>query len=159
MQEALDTLEAQAVGSGEGGGGGAVAVGGDQVSDVALIEAVTQALRTFCARSRGAHGAGAGCGVAKLQVSGWHGVRVSGEYLHRARARVSDLGIHVSPVCESRLWSLWKSCGPHPARAALAAECALCRCERDVVLSRDSPLMAPCRRTLGGVLEARRVSL
>ena len=98
MQEALDTLEAQAVGSGEGGGGGAVAVGGDQVSDVALIEAVTQALRTFCARSRGAHGAGAGCGVAKLQVSGWHGVRVSGEYLHRVFRRAVTSGFAVGCV-------------------------------------------------------------
>ncbi|MGH4004124.1 MAG: hypothetical protein ACRDSO_08425 [Pseudonocardiaceae bacterium] len=40
VQEALDTREAQAVVSGEGsGGGGAFAVGGDQLGDVALIEA------------------------------------------------------------------------------------------------------------------------
>ena len=44
------------MGSGEGGGSGAVAVGGDQVGDVALIEAVVQALRTFHALSRGAYG-------------------------------------------------------------------------------------------------------
>ncbi|HEV7452292.1 MAG TPA: hypothetical protein VGO16_13080, partial [Pseudonocardiaceae bacterium] len=44
-QEALDAREVQAVGSGEGDGGGAFAVGGDQVGDVALIEAVAQAAR------------------------------------------------------------------------------------------------------------------
>jgi hypothetical protein len=36
MQEVLDALETQAVGS----GGGALAVGGDQLGDVALIDAV-----------------------------------------------------------------------------------------------------------------------
>jgi hypothetical protein len=40
------------VGSAEGGGGTALAVGGDQVGDVTLIEAVAHALRTLCARSR-----------------------------------------------------------------------------------------------------------
>lgn len=45
MQEVLDAPEAQAVGSGEEDGGGAVAVGGDQASDVAVIEAVSQAPR------------------------------------------------------------------------------------------------------------------
>jgi len=39
-------------GSGEGGDSGAVVVGGDQVGDVALIEAVVQALRTLHALSR-----------------------------------------------------------------------------------------------------------
>lgn len=70
------------MGCGEGCGVGAVSVGGDQLGDLALTEAVAQAPRTLCARSRGAHGAGAGCGVAKLQVSGLRGVRVSGKYLH-----------------------------------------------------------------------------
>jgi hypothetical protein len=52
VQEVLDARDAQVVGSGEGGGGGAFAVGGDQLGDVALIEAVAQALRTLRARSR-----------------------------------------------------------------------------------------------------------
>lgn len=55
MQDALDTRETQAVGSGEGGGGGALTVGGDQVSDVALIEAVAQAPRGRLALGQGAH--------------------------------------------------------------------------------------------------------
>jgi hypothetical protein len=38
VQEALDALEAQAVGSDERGGGGAFAVDGDQFDDVALID-------------------------------------------------------------------------------------------------------------------------
>jgi hypothetical protein len=42
-------------GGGDGGGGGAVLVGGDHLGDLALIEALTQALRAFRARSRGAH--------------------------------------------------------------------------------------------------------
>jgi hypothetical protein len=70
------------VGSGEGGGSGAVAVGGDQVGDVALIKAVVQALRTFHALSRGAYGAGESRGVAKPQVSSLCRVRVSGKHLH-----------------------------------------------------------------------------
>jgi hypothetical protein len=78
-QEALDAPEAQGVGSGEGGGGGAVAVGGDQVSDVALIEAIAQAPRALRARSRGSRTTGERCGAAKLQVSGLRGVRVSGK--------------------------------------------------------------------------------
>jgi hypothetical protein len=49
-QEALDALETHAVGSGEGCGGGAVAVSVDQLGDVALIEALAQAPRTFRAR-------------------------------------------------------------------------------------------------------------
>jgi hypothetical protein len=48
VQEALDTREVQAV----GGDGGAFAIGGDQLGDVALIEAVAQTPRTFRARSR-----------------------------------------------------------------------------------------------------------
>jgi hypothetical protein len=56
MQEVLDTRQTHAVGSGEDGGAGAFAVGGDQVGDVALIEAVAQASRTFRARFRGARG-------------------------------------------------------------------------------------------------------
>jgi hypothetical protein len=52
VQEALDTVDTQAWGSGEGGGG-ALAVGSDQVGDVALIEAVAQVPRTLRARSRG----------------------------------------------------------------------------------------------------------
>ena len=43
MQEAIDTLEVQAVGS----GGGAFAVGGDQLGDTAFIEAAAQASRCF----------------------------------------------------------------------------------------------------------------
>jgi hypothetical protein len=46
-------LKAQAVGSSKGGGGGAVAVGGDQVGDVALIGSVVQAPRTCRDRFRG----------------------------------------------------------------------------------------------------------
>ncbi len=56
VQEALDTLKAQAVGSGEGGAGGALAVGGEQVGDVAPIEAVAHPSRTLRARSRGTQG-------------------------------------------------------------------------------------------------------
>jgi hypothetical protein len=69
VREALDALEAQAVGSREGGGGGALAVGGDQVGDVVLIEAVVQALRTLRARPGGIHRAGERRGVAKPQVN------------------------------------------------------------------------------------------
>jgi hypothetical protein len=58
--------EAHAVGRGEEGGGGAVAVGGDQLNDLALVEALAQASRTFRAGSRGAHRAGERHGVAKL---------------------------------------------------------------------------------------------
>lgn len=43
------------MGRGEGGGGGAVAVGGDQLGDLALVEALAQAPWTFCVRSRGVH--------------------------------------------------------------------------------------------------------
>lgn len=43
VQEAPDTLEAQGVVGGERGGGGAVAVGGDQLGDVAFGEAIAQA--------------------------------------------------------------------------------------------------------------------
>jgi hypothetical protein len=43
----FDAREAHAVGNGEGGGGGALAVGGDQFGDVALVEALAQAPRTF----------------------------------------------------------------------------------------------------------------
>jgi hypothetical protein len=53
-QEACDAGEANAVGGAEEGGGGVVAVGGDQVSGVALIEA-SRASSTEAARS------GAGC--------------------------------------------------------------------------------------------------
>jgi hypothetical protein len=52
VQEALDALQTHAVGCGERGGGGAVAVGGDQVRDLALTEAVTQAPRMLRATSR-----------------------------------------------------------------------------------------------------------
>jgi hypothetical protein len=55
----------------------AVAVGGDQFGDVALVEALAQAPRTFCARSRGSHGAGERHRMAKRQVSGLCRVRVS----------------------------------------------------------------------------------
>jgi hypothetical protein len=44
-QETFDALETQAVVIGEGGGGGAFAVGGDEVGDVPLIEAVTTGAR------------------------------------------------------------------------------------------------------------------
>ena len=67
------------MGSGEGGGGGAVAVGGDQLGDLALIEALVQAPRRLRARFRGTHRAGERHGVAKQQVSGLCGVRVSGK--------------------------------------------------------------------------------
>jgi hypothetical protein len=87
VQKALDTLEAHAVGCGEGGGGGSFAVGGDQLGDVALIEAVTQAPRTLHARSRGTYGTGESRGVAKTQLSGLCGVRVSGKYLRRVYSR------------------------------------------------------------------------
>ncbi len=67
------------MGCGEGGGAGAVSVGGDQLGDLALTEAVAQAPRTFRARSRSTHKVGERYGVAKLQVSGLRGVRVSGK--------------------------------------------------------------------------------
>jgi hypothetical protein len=70
VQEAFDAAGAHAVGSGEGGGGGAVAVGGDQLGDLALMEALAQAPRTFRARFRGTRRAGERHGVAKPQVSG-----------------------------------------------------------------------------------------
>jgi hypothetical protein len=82
VQEAFDTAEAHAVGCGEGGGGGSFAVGGGQLGDVALIEAVTQAPRTLHARSRGTYGTGENRGAAKTQVSGLGGVRVRAKYLH-----------------------------------------------------------------------------
>ena len=44
------------MGGGEGGGGGTLAVGGNQLGDLALIDALAQAPRTFRARSRGAQG-------------------------------------------------------------------------------------------------------
>jgi hypothetical protein len=69
MQEALDTRETYAVGSGEGGGGGAFAVCGDQLGDVALIEALAQGPLTRRARARDTHRAGESHGVAKSQVS------------------------------------------------------------------------------------------
>jgi hypothetical protein len=47
VEESLDAPEAHAVGSGEGGGGGAVAISGDQLSDVALPEALARAPRTI----------------------------------------------------------------------------------------------------------------
>jgi len=65
------------VGGGEGGGGGAVAVGGDQLGDLALIEALVQAPRKLRARFRGTHRAGERRSVTKQQVIGLHGVRVS----------------------------------------------------------------------------------
>ena len=73
------------MGSGERGGSGAVAVGGDQLGDVALVEALAQAPQTFRARSRITHGDGERHRMAKQQVSGLRGVRVSVEYLHRGR--------------------------------------------------------------------------
>jgi hypothetical protein len=100
VQEALDTRETQAVGSGERGGGGAVAVGGDQVGDVALIEEVAQALRMLRARCRGAGRVGESRGVAKPQVSGLNGVRVGGEYLH-PRTRRSLTWAFVMSKCAS----------------------------------------------------------
>lgn len=47
MQEAFDAAGAHAVGRGAGGGGGAVAVSGDQLGDLALVEALAQAPWTF----------------------------------------------------------------------------------------------------------------
>jgi hypothetical protein len=102
VQDAVDARETQAVGSGKGDSGGAFAVCGDQIRDVAFVEAVAQTLRAPAL----------GSGVGKGPVSATSArsrrpeacvERVSGQYLHRTRARVSDLGIHVSPVCESRL--------------------------------------------------------
>ena len=90
VQEALDALQTHAVGCGERGGGGAVAVGGDQVRDLALTEAVTQAPRMLRARSRGTNRAAERHGVAKSQVSGLSGVRVSGKHLHH-RVRIVPL--------------------------------------------------------------------
>ena len=77
---------------GEGGGGGAVAIGGDQLGDLALVEALAQAPRTLCVRSRGAHGASARHGAANPQVSGLYRVRVSGKYLHSYRLPLAMLG-------------------------------------------------------------------
>jgi hypothetical protein len=70
------------MGCGEGCSGGAVAVGGDQLGDVALIEAIVQAPRALRARSRDTRGAGECRGIASLHVSGLYRVRVSGKYLH-----------------------------------------------------------------------------
>ena len=53
VQEALEALETHAMGRGEGGGDVAVAVGGNQLGDVALTEALAQAPRTLRTRSRG----------------------------------------------------------------------------------------------------------
>jgi hypothetical protein len=83
VEEAFDAAEAHAVGSGKGGGGGTIAVGGDQLGDLTLIEALAQASRTLCARSRGAHEAGESRSITKPQVSGLPQVRVSGKYLHQ----------------------------------------------------------------------------
>jgi hypothetical protein len=82
-QEALDAAEAEIVSAGEVAGSGSAAVGGDQVVDVALIEALAQAPWTLCARFQGAHWAGERHGGAKSQISGLRGVRVSGKYLHQ----------------------------------------------------------------------------
>lgn len=67
------------MGSGEGGDGGAVAVGGDQFGDVALIEAFAQASRTLRVWSRITHRVGERHSVAKPQVSGLCSVRVRGK--------------------------------------------------------------------------------
>jgi hypothetical protein len=50
VQEALDTVDTQAL----GGGGGALAVGSDQIGDVVLIEAIAQ-VSTDAARSVSGH--------------------------------------------------------------------------------------------------------
>ena len=81
-EEAFDAAETHAVGGGEGGGGGAVTVASDQFGELALIEALAQAPGTHRARSRSTLRAGERHGVAKPQVSGLDGVRVSGECLH-----------------------------------------------------------------------------
>jgi hypothetical protein len=73
MQETLNALETQAVGSGERDGGGAVAVGGDQVGDVALIEALAQAPPMF------EFGLGARTGLASATVWQSHRSAVCGE--------------------------------------------------------------------------------
>jgi hypothetical protein len=56
VQEAPDTFEAQGVVGGEGSGGGAVAVGGDQLGDVAFGKAVAQAPWTLRGWSGGTRG-------------------------------------------------------------------------------------------------------
>jgi hypothetical protein len=56
VEEALDAPEAHAMGGGEGGGGGAVSVGGEQLSDVVLIEAragSTDAVRSVWGHAQG----------------------------------------------------------------------------------------------------------
>src|SRR5581483_10359291 len=69
VEETFDAAEAHAVGVGEGGGGGAVAVGGDHLSDLALVEAFAQTLGTFRVRFRRHHRAGERHRVAMPQVS------------------------------------------------------------------------------------------
>lgn len=56
VEEAFDAAGAHAMGRGEGGGGGTVAVSGDQLGNLALVEALAQAPWTFRVRSRGARG-------------------------------------------------------------------------------------------------------
>jgi hypothetical protein len=65
VEEALDAPEAHVVGCGEGGGDGALAVGGDQLGDLALGEALAQAPRT----PRGGLGARAGLASATVRQS------------------------------------------------------------------------------------------
>jgi hypothetical protein len=70
MQETLDALEAHSVGRGEEAGGGAVAVGGDQVCDLALAKGLVQTPRPLRARFWGTRGASEGRSVATPQVNG-----------------------------------------------------------------------------------------
>jgi hypothetical protein len=67
VQEALDAGEAQFMAAVREGGDGALAVGGDQVGDVALIAAVMQALRTLRAQFGGTQG---WCGPRCSKVAG-----------------------------------------------------------------------------------------
>jgi hypothetical protein len=71
MQEAPDTLEVQGVVGGEGGGGGAVAVGSDQLGDVAFGEAIAQAPWTRRGWSGGTRRTGERDGVASHRAAAW----------------------------------------------------------------------------------------
>jgi hypothetical protein len=67
-----------------GDGGGAVAVGGDQLGDLALIETLAQAPRPASRSVSGHPRAGERYVVTKRQVSSVRRVRVSGKYLHQS---------------------------------------------------------------------------
>jgi hypothetical protein len=140
------------VGSGEGGGGVAVAVGGDQVRDIALIEALAQAPRTFRARSRSTLRAGERHGVAKLQVSGWCRVRVRGKHLHRA----GDRSLTGAFMCLRGASPFSCCCGGLGIRTHSRADVRSCRIKCTSVMSGLGGLQRRCRAsTLAGVGGAR----